>query len=256
MTLATCSLWILVARTDIPFMMQTIPHLVRMSNFPFQEKVLAIDTAPLSGDKIMRPGIGTMADLRKCCQQLLESEIVDRIIDINYASDYQERVYLKHFGRKIRQTHNYKGYPILGTIFTIEDSGTDYMVHFDSDMLMYQKTDYSWIKESMQLMEKHPEIMSMRPLTGPPKKDGEIHQKFTYETYEKDFERVFKFKFFSSRVYLINHKRSDKLLPLSIIWRSYRQKFFNKLPDFCRPKLTILQEKVNLTPGKLWYLNN
>jgi hypothetical protein len=108
----------------------------------------------------------------------------------------------------------------------------------------------------MQLMEKHPEIMSMRPLTGPPKKDGEIHQKFTYETYEKDFERVFKFKFFSSRVYLINHKRSDKLLPLSIIWRSYRQKFFNKLPDFCRPKLTILQEKVNLTPGKLWYLNN
>ncbi len=48
-----CSLWMLAARTDIPYMMHTIPHLVRMSNFPFTEVVLAIDTAPLSGDQVI-----------------------------------------------------------------------------------------------------------------------------------------------------------------------------------------------------------
>ena len=40
--------------------MHTIPHLVRMSNFNFIQRVLFMDTAPLSGDKVTRPGIGTL----------------------------------------------------------------------------------------------------------------------------------------------------------------------------------------------------
>ncbi|MGV2390991.1 MAG UNVERIFIED_CONTAM: hypothetical protein LVR29_30850 [Microcystis novacekii LVE1205-3] len=36
---------VLQAQTNVWFMMNTIPHLVKMSQFPFQEKVLAIDTA-------------------------------------------------------------------------------------------------------------------------------------------------------------------------------------------------------------------
>ncbi|MFM7714683.1 MAG: hypothetical protein ACKO7A_18855, partial [Microcystis sp.] len=72
----TCSLWFFVARTDLPFMMLTIPHIVKMCNFPFQEKVLAIDTAALSGEKVDRPGIGTMEDLRQCAQTLLHKGVV------------------------------------------------------------------------------------------------------------------------------------------------------------------------------------
>lgn len=68
MNFPTCSLWIFVARTDVAFMMHTIPHILRMSHFPFEERVLAIDTAPLSGDKLLRPGIGTMEELRTLTQ--------------------------------------------------------------------------------------------------------------------------------------------------------------------------------------------
>ncbi|NES82348.1 MAG: hypothetical protein F6K10_13610 [Moorea sp. SIO2B7] len=240
MGLPTCSLWILVARTDIPFMMHTIPHLVRMSNFPFRERVLAIDTAPLTGDKIGRPGIGTMEDLRDRTQQLLKTGVVDRLVDLNYDPTYRDRVYRKHFGSRIRPTHNYKGYPILGTIFTIEEAKSDYMLHFDSDMLLHQQPDYSWIEESMNLMEKHPEIMSFRPLTGPPREDGSLHQRVSYE---KDPDGFYKFKFFGSRVYLINSKGFDQLLPLPIIWRPYRQKFMEKLP-------LKLQTTLNYIAGK------
>ena len=52
-------------------MINTIPHLVKMSQFPFQEKVLAIDTAPLSGEKVNRPGLGTMEELRACAEKLV-----------------------------------------------------------------------------------------------------------------------------------------------------------------------------------------
>ncbi len=243
MILPTCSLWIMVAITDIPFMMQSIPHLIKMSNFPFQEKVLAIDTAPLTGDKVMRPGVGTMTQLRDNCNQLLELGIIDRIIDINYDPNYQNKVYLKHFGSLIRPSHNYKGYPILGSIFTIEDCISDYMVHFDSDMLMYQKPDFSWIKESMKLMDNKPELMSMRPLTGPPQTDGNLYQKYPYQL---DLDGVFKFKFFGSRVYLINKKRFDQLLPLPIIWRCYKNGFLDNLPNNLKTALNYLTGKGKL----------
>jgi hypothetical protein len=228
MNLPTCSLWILVARTDIAFMMFTIPHLVKMSNFPFTERVLVIDTAPLSGDKINRPGVGTMEKLRENTQELLEKGIVDRVLNINYDSNYRNQVYQKHFGFPLKQTHNYKGYPILGTIFTIEEPNSDYMLHFDSDMLLYQQADFNWIEEAMKLSEKHPEIMSFRPLTGPPSVDGTLYQQ---KNYQYDTDGFYKFKFFGSRVYLINKKTFDQILPLPIVWRAYKQKFFNNLPN-------------------------
>ncbi|AFY34105.1 hypothetical protein [Calothrix sp. PCC 7507] len=228
MALPSCSLSILVARTDIPFMMHTIPHLVRTCNFPFTERVLAVDTAPLTGDKVNRPGVGTMEELRACCNELLKKGVIDKIVDINYDKTYQHRVYTKHFDSRIRQTHNYKGYPILGTIFTIEESQSDYMLHFDSDMLLYQQSGHSWIEEGIKLLQEKPDIMAVRPLTGPPTQDGSMQQIFPYELDSNGFYR---FKFFGSRAYLIDRKRFDRLLPLKVLWRPAKTKIINLLPS-------------------------
>jgi hypothetical protein len=243
MNYSGCSLWILVARTDLPFMMYTIPHLVKMSNFNFSERVLAVDTAPLSGDKVGRPGIGTLEELRACCQKLLDDGVVDKVVDIDYSSGYHDQVYVKHFGSPIKKTHNYKGYPILGTIFHIDSAKSDYMLHYDSDMLLHQKSDYSWIEEGIKLLEQNPEVLAVRPLTGPPTADGNIYQNVPYE---KDANGFYKFKFFSSRVYLIDRRRFDQFLPLPIIWRSYRNKILNFLPNNMKTILNNATGKNNL----------
>ena len=222
----SCSLWMFVARTDVSFMMHTIPHLVRMNHFPFEEKVLVIDTAPLTGDKVGRPGIGTMQELKECPQQLLKANIVDRIVDINYNPNYRRQVYGKHFGTSLRCTHNYKGYPILGSILKIEECKSDYMLHFDSDMLLHQQPDYDWITDGVELMQEYPEMMFIRPLTGPPTEDGTIYQS---RVDEKESDKFYKSKFFGSRAYLVNCKHFDLLLPLPIVWRSYKREFMNQL---------------------------
>ena len=113
-----CSLSIMVARTDISFMMHTIPHFVRTCNFPFTQRILAVDTATLSGEKVNRT-IGTMEQLRDCCDRLMADGLIDKVVDIDYSDAYREKVYRKHFNKRIRLTHNYKGYPILGSIFAL-----------------------------------------------------------------------------------------------------------------------------------------
>ena len=240
----TCSLWFFVARTDLPFMMLTIPHIVKMCNFPFQEKVLAIDTAALSGEKVDRPGIGTMEDLRQCAQTLLHKGVVDRIVDFNYDSRYQERLYLKHFGSAIKPTHNYKGYPILGSIFKIEECQSDYLVHFDSDMMMYQEPSYRWIAEGIDLMEANPQIMFVRPMTGPPISDGKFCESDMGKLNPQGF---YEFKHFGSRLYLLKCNRFDELLPLPIIWyNEYRQQFVKNWPEGMKTALNIWTGKGKL----------
>jgi hypothetical protein len=230
----------MVARTDTAFLMHTIPHLVKVCNFPFLERVLVVDTAPLSGDKVDRPGIGTMAQLREQCNELLNKGIVDKIIDIDYTDSYRKRVYKKHFGTAlIKPTHNYKGYPILGTIFSLEEMKGDYVVHFDSDMLLYQAAGYSWITQGINLLKKRPEIMTIRPLAGPPTKDGTLHLQ---NPLEVDADGFHAFKTFGSRVYMLDRKRFDDMLPFQVLWRPYSNKISFTLPR-------ALQTALNCTTG-------
>ena len=221
-----CSLSIMVARTDIPFMMETIPHLVRTSQFPFVEKVLFIDTAPLSGDKVGRPGIGTLEQLRANCANLQRRGLVDRLVDMDYDRAYRQRLYRKHFGSVPKPTHNWKGYPILGTIFSLEETVGDYVVHFDSDMLQYQRPDHSWIRAGIELMTQRPEILFVRPLAGPPRPDGKLEQKVPYDVDDG----FYRFKFFGSRAYLLHKATFEQFLPVPVLWMDYKNAWLQRLP--------------------------
>lgn len=218
----------MVARTDMPFMMHTIPHLVRSCNFEFYKKVLVVDTAPLSGDKVNRPGIGTMEQLRANCAELIRQGVMDESIDMDYSPRYQHQIYQKHFGTaRVAPTHNYKGYPILGSIYAIEAVPGDYILHFDSDMLLHQQPGYSWIENAIALLEQRADVMFVRPLSGPPAKDGFFFQRVPFQ---EDPEGFYSFKFFGSRAFLLQRKKFEHLLPLRILWRGYKNDWITKLP--------------------------
>lgn len=218
----------MIARTDIPFMMHTIPHLVRSCNFPFHQKILVVDTAPLSGEKVNRPGIGTMEQLRKNCAELIRQGVMDKAIDMDYSPSYRKQIYRKHFGTdRVSPTHNFKGYPILGSIFSIENVPGDYIVHFDSDMLLFQQPGYSWIEAGMELLEGREDVMFVRPLSGPPADSGNFFQK---KEYTLDPDGFYRFKFFGSRTFLLKKEKFDHLLPLPVIWTKYKKQWLSKLP--------------------------
>lgn len=212
----SCSIWFLAARTDTPFMMQTIPHIIRMCNYPFSQKVIAVDTSPLSGDYISRPCIGTLMELQKCCDNLLSSGVIDEIVNIDFSGVYQEKACVKHLGKFIRPTHNSRGAPVLGYIFLLEEARSDYLLHFNTDMLMYQDPNYNWVEEGIKKMCHCPEIVCVTPLSGPPTEDGSLHQKVPYE---RDSRGFYRFKQFTSRKFLVDIMRFEKLLPLRILWK-------------------------------------
>lgn len=212
---ASCDLTFLVARTDTQFMLRTIPHLVRACRFPFARRFLMVDTAPLGRRYGRKPGIGTPEDLQACCAKLIEDGVVDGLVRIDYSPEHRRRTYRKHFAGLMRQTASSGGYPILGSIQALEESRADYLVHFDSDMLLHQEPDFNWIEEGIRLLRANPDLIAVLPRSGPPGADGRLRQQDeTGEAYQSDPRGIYCFKTFTSRVFLVDRARFDRLLPL------------------------------------------
>ena len=115
----------------------------------------------------------------------------------------------------MRQTHSNGGYPILGSIAAIEESRADFFVHFDSDMLLYQDPGFSWIDQGIRLLRQNPDLLAVLPRSGPPHRDGRLRQQEeTGEAFEPDARGIYCFKTFTSRGFLIDRRRFDRLLPL------------------------------------------
>jgi hypothetical protein len=218
----SCTLSILVARTDVPYMTQTIPHIVRSCRHPFVERVLIVDTAPLHKRYRSNPNIGTLEQLRKCCQQLVEQKVVDQAIDIDYSRESCKRLFTKNFGQIVKHTHDHRGYPILGILFALDRSVGRYLLHFDSDMLLHQAAGFDWVGKAVEVMDKHPEVMFCSPLPGPPQSAGQLQQGTA--RFELDPDGFYRFKQFTSRKFLVDKERLNKVLPRTPLYVPSRRR--------------------------------
>lgn len=208
-----CSLAILVARTDVAFIRHIVPHFVRSCNYLFSQKVLVADTGPLSGEFRRRPGRDTIKQLLNCGSELITTEVIDEVKLVDYSEPYRRRVYNKHFGRPLPFDHDGKGTPILSYVFSIEEAKSDYLLNVDCDMLLHQDKYYNWIDSGIKLLRANPKILCVMPRPGPPKDDGILRQ---LKPYEHDRRGFFRFNHFSSRAFLIDIKRFERMLPLKI----------------------------------------
>ena len=221
MTKTPVSLWTLVARTDVPYMLETIPHQIRACNYPFVEKVLAMDTAPLTGAKRYRYDTGTQAQLEAACQTLLDRGVMDRIVKIDYSPHLIKQIYTKYFGTEqalqmLDHTHNWKGSTVYASLYCIETAQSDYYLHFDADMLLYQQPGYDWLSKAIALNNAVPEIATVRPRCGPPHPENKAFHPNPYTVDERGF---LAHKFFSMRTYLVNRDRFAELSPIPLLWK-------------------------------------
>jgi hypothetical protein len=205
-----CTLTMLAARPDLPFIAQTIPHLVRSLNFPFQEKLLFLDTAPLPARYNNQPGVGSLDDLLRAGKALCDRGVIDRCVEVRHDDAQQLAIYHRHYAPAPAHTRDYRGYPNLACALELEMPSTDYVLHFDSDILLHCAPGFDWVSRAAALLVSHPEALFVAPRPGPPTGDGRLRQ----ANVGLDPGGFFRFKHFSSRRYLVDRRRFRTFLPL------------------------------------------
>jgi hypothetical protein len=207
-----CMLNILVSRADVGFLPLTVSHLVRSCAFPFRCRRLLVDSRPLSGEFAARPGIGTLDELHRLCHALRRDGVVDSVAEIDYSEPVRRGIMTRHFGRDLGLTHDSRGCCVYGRAYGIATAGTEYFLHFDSDMLLYQAAGTDWVATGIDLLQSDPNVFCVLPLPGPPTADGSLDQ--PYNSYSRDLRGHYVFKTFTSRKFLIDVARFESALPL------------------------------------------
>lgn len=165
---------------------------------------------------------GTLSHLCKKLEFLQSNENAFKIEKLSPALNTIKSLSKRHFGYPYRETHCFRGYPIHGSIRQFHENESDYILHLDCDMLFFEEEHFSWIKEGIRLMNENEDLLCVLPRGGPPTRDGELYQ--GDNKYKKDeHRRIFLFKNFTSRHYLIHRKRFLSLLPMTPTWLSWRE---------------------------------
>ena len=225
MGIPSCTLSITSARPDAAFLALIVRHLVRACSFPFVERVLVMDTAPLAARYFADPKLASMEQFRAIGEKLIHDGVIDRIAFPDYSPPARHSVYSKHLGADHWETHDFRGTQVLGTMQQIDQARGDYFLHFDSDILLFQKPGFNWVSEGIKLLTEIPEVMVALPRPGPPRVDGQLKQPVA--SYARDPRGFFRFKFISSRRFLIDRRKFEKILPFKPLFVSWKRKLLS-----------------------------
>ena len=134
-----CTFSLLAGPADAGFLRETLQHLLRMCAFPFREKIIVADDLP---------NRSVPEDAAYRFSQLLQELQGDQIItqSVPLSTVVADRLSLKHFGSRVSVMRDHRSVPLFGWIAGIEQAHTDFVVHFDSDILLHQAKGHNWIE--------------------------------------------------------------------------------------------------------------
>jgi hypothetical protein len=218
-----CTFVLLAGPRDSGFLKATLQHLLRMCSFPFREILVVADDLP-RGNRSLNTEIevSCFADL---LLRLTREQTVTRCVYLSEIAT--DRLAEKHFGSRVSTMRDHRSIPLFAWIAGIEAAQTDFVVHFDSDILLHQTPGHSWINAGMSLLQEDPLTMFVAPLPGPPSGDGSLRAQTAAPTL--DNQGNFRFKTFSSRRFLLSKQRFEKLLPTPLRYTSIKRRLLMPL---------------------------
>jgi len=182
-------------------------HAIRTSGFAFRHRALTLDT-------IRSPrfpaGHASTAQLKQVAGDMLAAGEIDTIIE---TSERRVDIERKHFGHRICRQRDFRGIPLLGWALGIERAPTDYVCHFDCDILMYSAAGYSWIATAIDVLKARNDVLFVAPMGGPSKKAVPPREQ----------------KEFSSRRFVVDRRRLVSILPLPSTQTSWKRWLYMKL---------------------------
>lgn len=202
-----CSIAMLAGPDDAGHVRLLFNHAIRTSGISFRHRALTLDTLP----SVRFPaGHASTARLQQTARDMLAAGEIDVIHE---TSGHHHEIERKHFGRRLQRPRDFRGIPLLGWALGIENTPTDYVCHFDCDILMHSVADYSWIANAIEVLQTRQDVLFVAPMGGPSRRASAPREQ----------------KAFSSRRFVVDRRRFAGMLPLPPTHRSWKRKLLMNL---------------------------
>ena len=202
-----------VCNADVPFLDQTLRHMLRALNFPFRERLLAYDPGRQEG-KYAKRRQGNRAQMEAILDRLLGEGIVDRVDVVPWDEAEQQRILQRHFGHAAIDLKDFSGAPIYQYLWAVDRCQGAAIFHADSDMLFYSASERSWIYDALDLFRREPAVVMATPHGGPPHARNWIERLLNRSFEYRPRNPWHQADTVSTRYFLMQRERFEQALPL------------------------------------------
>lgn len=162
---------------DVAYAEIIVPRLLTQHAQGISHRMLIVDTnKPLRTHANQRdypePDFSEKAEqIRKIAQQFKSDGLVDQIVELNgEQSELQEHLSQKFTSGWIppHVTHDYHGAAYLAYLAALDLCPTRFLLHYDADILLHQRSGVDWALEALDYWESLPNVISSTPRISPP----------------------------------------------------------------------------------------
>ena len=200
--------------TDIPFIEKTLRSMLRSFNYPFHERLVALDPGKPVGQYLDRQA-GALDELKSILKRLRVDGLIDRVDEVPWDEGHYESLLRKYFSRDGIDLKDVKGAPIYQYLFALNQCTGDYIFHVDSDMLFYCDSQRAWIDDAIEMMQANPSVVFASCKNGPPQAQNFLEGLLGHPLRSQSKKLWHKASTVSTRNFLLDRKRLENhMLPL------------------------------------------
>jgi len=210
---------------DINYAALTVPALVRHHQ-DIKNRLLVVDCCRPQKTKIVDPDTRypkekfeqRVKQIVSISEQLLNANVVTQVYYLWPDDPIINKLSKKYLRGFYNTTHSAGGTGNMSYWVGFELPETKYVLHYDGDILLYQKPGYSWVNEAVQLLEQQHEAVIAVPRLCPPVIGSDqrttdipsLHEGRPVKTFSDHWEN----DWFSTRHFLLDKEKLKNYLPL------------------------------------------
>jgi hypothetical protein len=206
---------------DVNYAQLTVPALCKHHEI-IEKKLLIVDRCRPQRTKLVDPDqrfpeekfkLG-VEEITEISENLLRRKAVTDIYYLDPNDPYIAVLSKKYLRSIYKTTHSAGGTANMSYWLAMELPQTRYVLHYDGDIVLYQKPGYNWTDEAISYMQAEPDVLMAVPRLCPPlNKDNDIpslHEGRPIHSYTN----FWKNDWFSTRHFLLDKERLNAYLPL------------------------------------------
>lgn len=216
------TLQINISPGDINYAALTVTALIA-NHLDIKKRLLVVDCCRPQKTKLIDPDLRfpltsfdeKVKQIIEISEKLLKDNTVTDICYLRPNDPIFKIIAKKYLNNLYECTHSAGGTANMSYWAGIELSDSKYILHYDGDIILYQKKNYSWVEEALRLMNEEESVIIAVPRLAPPP------IKIDYPSYHEGRKLIFSNKYwlndwFSTRHFLLNKEKLNKYLPLVI----------------------------------------
>jgi hypothetical protein len=256
------TLQINISPGDINYAHLTVPALVQQHS-DVKKRLLVVDCCRPQKTKILDPDIRFPAekfenDVETICaiaNRLLANNVVSQLYFLRPGDPIIDHLSKKYLRGLYKTTHGAGGMVNMGYWVGFDKTDTKYLLHYDGDIMLYQKPGYSWLQDAKKELELNENVIMAVPRLCPPVDDDmpSVHEGRPFKSHNGYWLN----DWFSTRHFFMDIHRFEKYLPLvrgkvmiELLLRKYGNRAFPIDPE------VLIFKSIGSRGGKRLILKN